>query len=83
MKNEGYKLPYLLQIKIAFPKLLNTEESEDRHKMVKKIKTALRAGSPFLNLKITKKILIALICNIVKHHKSLILFDNLIAGWQL
>ena len=45
LKNEDYKLPQLLKMKIAFLKLLKTEELKTHIKNVKKMKTMLCAGS--------------------------------------
>ena len=46
LKNEDYKLPQLLKTKIAFLKLLKTEELKTHIKNVKKRKTMSCAGSP-------------------------------------
>ena len=43
LKNEDHKVSYLLVIKIAFPKLLKTEDLKIPHKIVKKMKTTLCA----------------------------------------
>ena len=46
LKNEGYQLPDLLKIKIAFLKLLKTEDLKTPIKNVKKMKAMSCAGSP-------------------------------------
>ena len=50
LKNEDYQLPHLLNMKIAFLKLLKTEDSKTRLRNVKKMKTMSCAGSPMLVL---------------------------------
>ena len=46
LKNEDYQLPHLLKMKIAFLKLLKTEDLKTPLKNVKKMKTMSCAGSP-------------------------------------
>ena len=46
LKNEGYQLPYLLKMDIAFLKLLKTEDLKTPLKNVKKMKTMSCVGSP-------------------------------------
>ena len=48
LKNEDYQLPHLLKVKIAFSKLLKTEDLKTPLKNVKKMKTVLCAESPRL-----------------------------------
>ena len=43
LKNEDYELPHLLKMKIAFLKLLKTEDLKNPLKTVKKMKTMLCA----------------------------------------
>ena len=46
LKNEDYRLPHLLKMKIAFLKLLKTEDLKTLRKNVMKMKTMSCAGSP-------------------------------------
>ena len=46
LKNEDYRLPHLLKMKIAFSKLLKTEDLKTLCKNVMKMKTMSWAGSP-------------------------------------
>ena len=48
LKNEDYQLPHLLKMKIAFLKLLKTEDLKTPLKNVKKVKIMSCAGSPKL-----------------------------------
>ena len=48
LENEDYKLPQLWKMKIAFLKLLKTDELKTHIKNVKKMKTMSCAGSPTL-----------------------------------
>ena len=46
LKNEDRKLQLLLKMKIAFQKLVKTEDLKTSRKVVKKKKSTLCAGSP-------------------------------------
>ena len=52
LKNEDYQLPHLLKMKIAFLKLLKTEDLKTSLKNVRKVKTMSCAGSPWAAIKL-------------------------------
>ena len=75
LNNEDYQLPHLLKVKIAFLKLLKTEDLKTHLKNVKKMKTMTCAGSPHYDIyKYTNRV--KLVTLTIGNGKKLVLMNT-------